>query len=437
MIERYSRPEFARLFHLEAQYERWLQVELAATKAFAAHGVVPKAEAEELERLAGFDTARILEIEAVVRHDVVAFTQAVAERVGPAARWLHYGLTSSDIVDTAWAIGLTQATDLLIRDVDALQAVLRRRAWDERGTAVIGRTHGVHAEPTSFGLKLALWYAELGRDRDRLLHARRAVAVGKLSGAVGTYAEVPPDVEQEALQSLGLAPETVPTQIVQRDRHAEWLSALALTGATLEKLALEVRSLQRTEVRELEEPFAAGQKGSSAMPHKRNPVVAERICGLSRLLRGYAVAGLEDVALWHERDISHSSVERVALPDAAILLDFMLHDALWLVQGMRIDRRRMQEGIFRTKGLVFSQKLLLALVESGLTREQAYTLVQGHAMRAWEQDEDFQALVSGDPEIHRRLGEDRLRQVFDPTAFLGHVEEILRRAGIDGEGEPT
>jgi len=435
MIERYQRKEFAEFFSLGAQYGRWLEVELAVTRALAEAGVVPAEAARELVERAGFDVDRILEIEATVRHDVVAFTQAVAERVGPAARYLHYGLTSSDVVDSAWGICLRDATDVLLADVDALRAVLARRAWQERATPVVGRTHGVHAEPTSFGLKLALWHAELGRDRERLARARAAVAVGKIAGAVGTYAELPPAIEARALAALGLEPETVPTQVVQRDRHAEWLFAVALTGATLEKIATEVRSLQRSEIRELEEPFAKGQKGSSAMPHKRNPVVAERICGLARLLRGYVTAGLEDVALWHERDISHSSVERVALPDAALLLDFLLREATWLVEGMKVDREAMRRNIWRSGGLVFSQRVLLRLVESGLSREAAYAVVQRHAMAALAEGGDFLAGLAADPEVAERIPQEELEGLFDVGGYLEHVDEILRRAGI-GEEAP-
>ncbi|MDA8344145.1 MAG: adenylosuccinate lyase [Thermaerobacter sp.] len=433
MIERYARKEFAALFDLRAQYHRWLKVELAVTDALAAAGVVPADEASELRKNAGFDLDRILEIEATVRHDVVAFTQAVAEQAGPSARWLHYGLTSSDVVDTAWGLVLAEASDVLLAGVDTLRGVLARRAWEERATPAIGRTHGIHAEPTSFGLKLALFYAELGRDRERLVRAREAIAVGKIAGAVGTYSEIAPEIERTALAALGLEPETVPTQIVQRDRHAEWLFALAILGATLEKLALEVRSLQRTEVRELEEPFAAGQKGSSAMPHKRNPVVAERICGLARLLRSYSLAGLEDIALWHERDISHSSVERVALPDAALLADFMLHDATWLVEGMKIDRKQMERNIWRSGGLVFSQRVLLALVAAGLSREAAYAIVQRHAMRAWQEGGDFRRSLQEDPDVQSQLSPSAFDKVFDVRSYLMHVEEILHRAGIPEE----
>ncbi len=433
MIERYARKEFAEAFSLEAQYRRWLEVEIAVLDALAEAGTVPRDAVEEIRRRSVIDVDRILAIEATVRHDVVAFTQAVAESVGPAARYLHYGLTSSDVVDTAWGMALRDASDVLLGDIDGLREVLARRAWEERRTAVIGRTHGIHAEPTSFGLKLALWHAELGRDRERLARAREAVAVGKIAGAVGTYAELAPEIEERALAGLGLAPETVPTQIVQRDRHAEWLFSLAVLGATLEKIATEVRSLQRSEVRELEEPFAAGQKGSSAMPHKRNPVVAERVCGLARLLRGYLVAGLEDVALWHERDISHSSVERVALPDAALLADFLLRDMTWLVGGMRIDRQSMERNIWRSGGLVFSQRVLLRLVETGLSREESYAIVQGHAMAALAEGGDFREALLSDPRVTERIPAEELKALFDVHGYLQHVDEILKRAGIQGE----
>ena len=434
MIERYARREFAQFFGLDSQYRRWLEVELAVLDALADAGVVPKDAVSEIRNRAVIDVDRILAIEGTVRHDVVAFTQAVAESVGPAARYLHYGLTSSDVVDTAWGMALREASDVLLADIDHLRAVLARRAWQERRTPVVGRTHGIHAEPTSFGLKLALWHAELGRDRERLVRAREAIAVGKIAGAVGTYAELAPAVEEQALRALGLAPETVPTQIVQRDRHAEWLFSLAILGATLEKMATEVRSLQRSEIRELEEPFAQGQKGSSAMPHKRNPVVAERICGLARLLRGYLVSGLEDVALWHERDISHSSVERVALPDAALLADFLLRDMTWLADGMKIDRENMERNIWRSGGLVFSQRVLLRLVETGLRREEAYAIVQGHAMAALAEGGDFQKALSGDARVAARIPREDLAALFDVQGYLVHVDEILRRAGITGEG---
>ncbi len=434
MIERYARREFAQFFSLEAQYRRWLEVELAVLDALADAGVVPRDAVSEIRSRAVIDVDRILAIEATVRHDVVAFTQAVAESVGPAARYLHYGLTSSDVVDTAWGMTLREASDVLLADIDGLLAVLARRAWQERRTPVVGRTHGIHAEPTSFGLKLALWHAELGRDRDRLMRAREAVAVGKIAGAVGTYAELAPAVEAQALGALGLVPETVPTQIVQRDRHAEWLFSLAILGATLEKMATEVRSLQRSEIRELEEPFARGQKGSSAMPHKRNPVVAERVCGLARLLRGYLVAGLEDVALWHERDISHSSVERVALPDAALLADFLLRDMTWLADGMKIDRENMERNIWRSGGLVFSQRVLLRLVETGLSREDAYAIVQGHAMAALTEGGDFRKALGSDERVAARISPEELAALFDVQGYLVHVDEILIRAGITGEG---
>ncbi len=433
MIERYARQEFAGLFSLEAQYRRWLEVELAVLDALADAGTVPRAAVEEIRSRAVLDVDRILTIEATVRHDVVAFTQGISESVGPAARYLHYGLTSSDVVDTAWGMALREASDVLLADLDALRQVLARRAWQERGTAVVGRTHGIHAEPTSFGLKLALWHAELGRDRDRLERARAAVAVGKIAGAVGTYAELPPEIEEQALTALGLQRETVPTQIVQRDRHAEWLFSIAMVGATLEKIATEVRSLQRSEIRELEEPFGSGQKGSSAMPHKRNPVVAERVCGLARLLRGYLVAGLEDVALWHERDISHSSVERVALPDAALLADFLLRDMTWLVGGMKIDRENMERNIWRSGGLVFSQRVLLRLVETGLSREDAYAIVQGHAMAALGQGGDFRQALLSDPRVTERIPAADLAALFDVHGYLIHVDDILRRAGIAEE----
>ena len=410
----------------ERRFRRWLDVEIAAMAAWCELGVVPAEAVQAVRERAHVDVARISEIEDRTHHDVLAFTESIAEQVGEEARWFHYGLTSSDVVDTALALQLRDAGELIAQGLDALEQAIAARAEEHRHTPTIGRTHGVHAEPTTFGLKLLGWLTEIRRQRARLDTAFEGVAVGKLSGAVGSYANSDPRLEELALRSLGLEPETVATQVVPRDRHAALLTAIAGAGASLERFALEVRHLQRTEVREAFEPFARGQKGSSAMPHKRNPIVCERICGLARVLRGHAVVGLEDVALWHERDISHSSAERVVLPDSTITLDYMLDRTRWVVEGLVVDAERMTRNLEAGNGLVFSGRALLRLVESGMSREAAYEVVQRNAMRAWDSDEPLRGLLEDDPDA-AALDAEALDNVFDLDAFLRHVDLIFDR----------
>jgi adenylosuccinate lyase len=427
MIERYTLPEMGRIWSEENKFRTWLEVELLACEAMVELGQVPREAYETIRRKAGFDIEGIQRIEARVHHDVIAFLTHVAERVGPEARFLHKGMTSSDLLDTALGALLKQAGDLLLARLDRLRGTVKRRAEEHRHTVMVGRTHGVHAEPITFGLKLLLWYEELGRRRETLARAVRLVSCGKISGAVGTYAHVDPRVERYVCERLGLQPASVSSQIVQRDRHAEFLSAVALVGCTLEKIALEVRHLQRTEVLEAEEFFQEGQKGSSAMPHKRNPILAERICGLARLLRTNALAAMENVALWHERDISHSSVERVILPDSTILLDYLLERCDWLVGNLLVYPERMRENLDRTGGLVFSQRVLLALVDSGLTREEAYSVVQEAAMETWRGQGNFRENLEKRPVVVERLGRDGLDRLFDLDELLARVDAIFDR----------
>ena len=415
----------SRVWSDEAKLERWLNVELAVVDAWAQVGAIPAASARAIRERARVPTpARVAELERTTNHDVAAFVDAVAGGLGADGRWFHYGLTSSDVLDTALALTI-QSSGSLVRDgvVRASNGVLAR-AEEHRGTVTIGRTHGVHAEPTTFGLKLLGWAFQLDRDRGRLEHALEGLRVGKLSGAVGTYATTTPEVERIACDALGLEPAPSSTQVLQRDRHAELLSALAILASSLDRFALEIRHLARTEVREVEEPFARGQKGSSSMPHKRNPIVSERICGLARVVRGYAVVGLENIALWHERDITHSSAERVVLPDAFLAIDYMLDRFAWLVEGLVVRPERMRANLEATGGLFFSQRLLLALVESGLARDDAYRLVQRHAMRAWDEGLDFRDLARGDAEIAGRVD---LGDVFDLRAYTRHVDEVFGR----------
>ena len=427
MIPRYSRPEMSRLWSDENRFATWLRVEIAATEVLAGQGVVPKEALAAIKEKARFDVARIDAIEREVQHDVIAFVSNVAESVGPEGRWIHYGLTSSDVVDTALALLMRDATDLIAQGVAALREAIGKRAHEFKGAPMIGRTHGVHAEPMTFGLKLASWYAELGRARERLARARDTIAVGKLSGAVGTFSHLGPEVEEAVCKALGLRPAPVSSQVLQRDRHAEVMTALAITAASLEKFATEIRALQKTEVRELEEPFKAGQKGSSAMPHKRNPVGCEQVTGLARVVRANALAALENVALWHERDISHSSVERVIVPDSFLALDHMLRRMTDIVKGMAVHTDRMRRNLDSTKGLVFSGQLLLELTARGLRREDAYRIVQGHAMKAWEEDGDFRARVSADPEVAAILKPAEVDEVFRLERYLAHVDDIFAR----------
>ena len=428
VIARYSRPAMARIWSDDERLARWLDVELAALDGWAAVGAVPpEAAAEIRDRAVPPTPERVAEIEERTQHDLAAFVDAVAEQLGPVGRWFHYGLTSSDVLDTALSLQIRTAGELVLAGIDsALRAVLAQ-AETHRGTLMIGRTHGVHAEPTTFGLKLAVWAFELDRDRARVRAALDGLRVGKLSGAVGTYSATDPEVERLACERLGLEPAPASTQILQRDRHAELLAALAVTAASLERFALEIRHLARTEVREVEEPFRPGQKGSSAMPHKRNPIVAERICGLARVVRAAAVVGLENVALWHERDISHSSAERVVIPDAFLALDYMLDRFTWLAADLVVRPERMQRNLEASHGLFFSQRLLLALVESGLERARAYKLVQQAAMRAWEEEQDFPELVRADSEISSVLDPTALQEVFDLDAYTRHVDVVFER----------
>jgi len=427
MIQRYTNPEMGAIWSDRRRYETWLEVELAAADAMAEAGLIPRDAAVEMRAKAAFDIARIEEIEAVTQHDVIAFTTAVAEKVGPAARWLHFGLTSSDVIDTAQAIQMREACGVIVKNVGALLEAVRLRAEEHRRTPMIGRTHGVHAEPMTFGLKLALWYAELQRDLDRLLRARDTVSVGKISGAVGTFAHLDPAIEARVCERLGLEPAPVSSQVIQRDRHAELLSTLAITGASLEKFALEIRGLQKTEIGEVEEPFGKGQKGSSAMPHKRNPIGCEQIVGLARLLRGNAAAAFENIALWHERDISHSSVERVILPDSFIALDHMLRRFTRIVKGMVVYPERMLENLSRSRGVVFSGTLLLEFAKRGVSREQAYEWVQRNAMRAFHEQRDFKSLILADPDIMKALTPAEVEKAFDLKDQLRNVDAIMDR----------
>ncbi len=421
-----------RIFSDQNRFSQWLEVELATTEALAETGDVPMEAAKALRAHAAFDAGRIHEIEREVKHDVIAFTTAVAEKMAAAgvaehSRWLHYGLTSNDIVDTAQALVLKQASELIVRGAEDLAGVLKRRAWEFKDTPQIGRTHGVHAEPITFGLKIALWYDELVRNIGRFKDAAEDLRVGKISGAVGTFGHIGPEAEEKICARIGLKPAPIASQVISRDRHAAWVSALALVAATCEKIALEIRHLQRTEVREAEEPFSAGQKGSSAMPHKRNPVTAEQICGLARVVRGNTMPAFENIALWHERDISHSSAERVILADSAILVDYMLARTRWLVDGMRVYPEQMRRNLDSTKGLIFSGQLLLDLAAAGMLREQAYKVVQSHAMRAWETGGNFREAVENDPEILSFLPVERIQDAFSLDRYLQHVNRIFNR----------
>jgi adenylosuccinate lyase len=427
MIARYTHPDMGRIWSDQRRYETWLLVESAAADAMAAAGIVPADAARDIRERGAFDIARIEAIEQTTQHDVIAFTTAVAEKVGPSARWLHFGLTSSDVIDTAQAIQMREACDVVLGDLAALAAAIHDRAIEHRQTPMIGRTHGVHAEPMTLGLKLALWYSEIGRDVERVRRARAVISVGKLSGAVGTFAHLPPAIEADVCRRLGLEPAPVSSQVIQRDRHAELMAALAITAASLEKFALEIRGLQKTEIGELEEPFGKGQKGSSAMPHKRNPIGCEQIVGLARLLRANAMAAYENIALWHERDISHSSVERIILPDSFIALDHMLRRFTRIVRGMVVYPARMLENLGRSRGVVFSGTLLLEFARRGISREQAYEWVQRNAMRAFHEQQDFKSLILADPDIMRVLTPADVEKAFDLKDQLRNVDAIMDR----------
>lgn len=432
MIARYTRPEMGAIWSEDNKYRCWLEVELAASEALAELGEVPADAAAALRKHADFQLSRIQEIESEVRHDVIAFTTAVAEvmkskEAGDASRWLHYGLTSNDVVDTAQALQIRAASGILSNGLADLSSALKTSAFKYKDTYQVGRTHGIHAEPITFGLKLAIWWDEIERHRTRFKAAAEEMRVGKISGAVGTFAHIGPEAEEKICARLGLRAAPITSQVLSRDLHAQYIATLAGIAASLEKIALEIRHLQRTEVREAEEPFSAGQKGSSAMPHKRNPVTCEQICGLARVVRSNAQAAFENVALWHERDISHSSVERIILPDSTILVDYLLAKTIWLISGLRVNADRMQANLDLTRGLIFSGQLLLDLAAAGMLREDAYRLVQGHAMTAWETGGDFRAAIQADPKIAGFLSAEALEKTFSLSRQLRHVDAIFRR----------
>ena len=429
MIERYSRPEMKRVWTEESKFDKWLQVEIAVCEAWAEQGVIP-GDAIPRIRKATCDLARIDEVLKETHHDVTAFLRSVSESLGDEGRFIHLGLTSSDVIDTALALQLVEAADILSKDIEELTAVLRQQALKHKHTIMMGRTHGVHAEPTTFGLKLALWVEEMRRNAHRLAEARKAISVGKISGAVGTHATVPLEVERIACARLGLEAAPVSSQIVQRDRHAQFVTTLAIIAGSLEKFATEIRSLQRTEILEAEEPFEPGQTGSSAMPHKRNPELCERVCGLARLVRGHAVTAMENIALWHERDISHSSTERIILPDSCLVVDYTLSVFTYIMKGLQVYPERMRENLELTKGLVFSQRVMLSLIGRGLSREQAYKMVQRNAMKSWRERVSFLGLLQRDADVSKHLSKAELEALFDYNYFLGHVDEIFQRVGL-------
>ena len=427
MIQRYSRARMEAIWSPENRYRKWLDIEILACEAMAERGEIPEVSMKNIRERAGFDVDRIDEIEKTTKHDVIAFLTSVTEKVGEDGRFIHRGLTSSDILDTSLALLLREAAEILIGDIDLLLAAIKKKAFAHKDTLMIGRSHGIHAEPITFGLKMALWYAEMGRNRERMVRAKETISAGKLSGAVGTFSFIDPAIEEYVCGKLGLKPAPVSSQIVQRDRHAEYFATLAIVASSLDKFSQEIRLLQRTEVREAEEYFSSGQKGSSSMPHKRNPVLSENLSGLSRLMRSYAVAALEDVALWHERDISHSSVERVIGPDGTILLDFMLGRFTGLIDQLVIYPERMLDNLRMTKGVIFSQMVLLKLIEKGISREGAYAIVQRNAMRSWQEGLDFRDMLLQDSEVMSRLNPDDLEGVFQVGNFLKQVDFIFNR----------
>ncbi len=427
MIPRYTRPIMGRLWEPENKFQKWLDVEIAACEAWAELAEIPVDAVAVIKRKAKFDVKRIDEIEKVVKHDVIAFLTSVAENVGPESRFIHKGLTSSDIVDTAQSLLMREASDIIIKDIKGLMPVLEKQAYKYKNTPTIGRSHGVHAEPMTFGLKFALWYEDMKRNLVRMKRAKEVISVGKLSGAVGTFSNIPPEIEEKVCKKLGLKPETVATQVVQRDRHAEYLTVLALIAASIEKISVEIRHLQRTEVLEAEEPFTVGQKGSSAMPHKRNPVGCENLSGLARLVRSNAMAALENIALWHERDISHSSVERVIIPDSTILVDYMLDRLKGILEGMHVYPERMKENMDRSYGLYNSQRVLLALTGKGMSRENAYTVVQRNAMKSWSKGIEFKKLLLKDKDIKKYLKSKDIEKIFDLKYYLKNVDYIFKR----------
>lgn len=430
MIERYTRPEMGKLWSIENEWQTILNVELAACDAMAELGEIPKEAAENIRAKAKFEVSRIREIESVTHHDIIAFLTNVAEHVGEDSKYIHKGLTSSDVKDTAICMMMRDSAEIILEDLRKLREVLRRRAAEFKHTPCIGRTHGIHAEPMTFGLKLALWSAEIDRDIDRVEHGKKTVSVGKLSGAVGTYSNIDPRIEELVCKKLGLVPVPLATQVIQRDRHAEYMTTLAIVASTLEKIATEVRNLQRTDIREAEEYFSPGQKGSSAMPHKRNPINCERISGMARLVRGNAVAAMEDISLWHERDISHSSVERVILPDSTINVDYCTRKLTDIIDRLLVYPEAMLHNMERTGGLIYSQRILLAVVGKGVLREDAYKWVQRNAMKRWMEGEDFRTNVEKDPDITKYLTKEEIDECFDYTYFLRHVDRIMERFGL-------
>jgi adenylosuccinate lyase len=430
MIPRYTRPQMGKIWEDQNKYQRWLDVELAVTETLAEQGVIPTQDAAEIKSRASFSVDRINEIEAEVRHDVIAFTTSVAEYVGPASRFFHFGLTSSDVLDTALALQVRDASDVILADLQRLLDVLKKRAQEFKTTVIVGRTHGIHAEPTTFGLKLALLYDEVKRQQARFAEATETMRVGKLSGAVGTFAHLSPDIEEKVMAKLNLKAAPASSQVIQRDRHAHYITSLALIGATLEKIAVEIRHLQRTEVREAEEFFSAKQKGSSAMPHKRNPITSEQIAGLARILRSNAVAAMENVALWHERDISHSSVERIIFPDSTILADYLLDKTTTLLEKLVVYPDRMKQNLELTHGLIYSGELLLALVSKNVTREDAYRWVQRNAMRVWDEGGTFKEKVQSDADIKKTLASNDIEHVFDSARLVQNVDRIFKRVFI-------
>jgi len=427
MIDRYTRPQMGQIWSEENKYQTWLQVEIAACEAMAHYGMIPENVIERIKSHAKFSVARIEEIEQETRHDVIAFLTNIAEHVGPDSRYIHMGMTSSDVLDTSMAIRLKQASEIILDGCDALMKAIKDQAYEHRNTVMIGRSHGIHAEPITFGIKLAVWYDEMHRNRRRMEQAMQTISFGMLSGAVGTYANIPPKIEKMVCEKLGLTPVNASTQVIQRDRYAEFFSTLAIMAATIEKIAVEIRHLQRTEVLEVEEHFAKGQKGSSAMPHKRNPVGSENMSGLARLIRSNAMAAFENVALWHERDISHSSVERVIAPDSTILIDYMLHRLTRIMRNLMVYPENMQKNLEKTRGLIFSQQLMLNLIAQGVTREDAYRMVQKPAMEAWQSKKAFMDIVLQENEILTYLTENKIREIFDITYHLKYVDFIFKK----------
>ncbi|WP_369352069.1 adenylosuccinate lyase [Ligilactobacillus agilis] len=431
MISRYTRPEMAALWTDEKKYECWLEVELAADEAWSKLGHIPAEDVEKLRKNAKFDINRIAEIEAVTKHDVIAFTRTVSESLGDEKKWVHYGLTSTDVVDTAYGYQLKQVNDHLRKDLAEFKEIIANQARKYKDTVCMGRTHGVHAEPTTFGLKLARWYSEIKRDIERFEHAAAGVEAGKISGAVGTFANIDPFIEEYVCKKLGIRPQEISSQVLPRDLHAEYLAALALIATSLEEFATEIRGLQKSETREVEEHFAKGQKGSSAMPHKRNPIGSENICGLARVVRGHMVTAYEDVALWHERDISHSSAERIILPDTTILIDYMLHRFGNIVKNLTVFPENMKRNMDRTFGLIYSGRVLLKLIDTGMSREAAYDLIQPKTAQAWDEQRPFRPLLEADPEITGRLSKEDLDDAFDYHWHLKHVDDIFKRVGLE------